>query len=197
MRQVMGTHSNLPQRRGINLLLAVAVAVSVAVVPTGSAVALPSPLAPSLELLPSPRHTTPRQPALVYPLLGTAVSSSFGNRKHPVLQVIRHHEGVDLAAPRGAPIRSITSGVVVYADPYGGYGNLVVVKHRNGMTSHYGHCDSFNVRTGQKVQAGQILGFVGSTGRVTGPHLHLEIRKDGAPLNPEALFPNLASGAEG
>lgn len=134
---------------------------------------------------------------IVYPLIGTRVSSRFGGRKHPVLKVHRHHSGVDLAAPKGTPIRAILEGHVVFADPYGGYGNLVVVKHKNEYTSHYGHCDQIKVKTGQWVKAGHILGTVGTTGRVSGPHLHFEIRNNGKVLDPESLVPNLAEQAEG
>lgn len=136
-------------------------------------------------------------PAFVYPLMGTRVSSDYGWRKHPVVKAIRHHEGMDLAAPEGALIRAIQPGTVVFADPYAGYGNLIVIKHAKGMTSHYGHCRTIKVRTGQHVNAGEIIGTVGSTGRVTGPHLHFEIRIDGKPYNPEDLIPGLALEGEG
>ncbi|MBX7144684.1 MAG: M23 family metallopeptidase [Oligoflexia bacterium] len=136
-------------------------------------------------------------PSYVYPLMGPRVSSEYGWRNHPVFHVVKHHEGIDLAAPEGAPIRSIQAGRIVFADPYGGYGNLVVVQHAGGMTSHYGHCRSIRVRPGQLVQAGEIVGTVGSTGRVTGPHLHFEIRLRGEVENPERYLPGLALMAEG
>lgn len=129
--------------------------------------------------------------------MGTRVSSDFGSRRHPVLKAVKHHAGIDLAAPQGAAIRAVRAGTVIFTDPYGGYGNLIVVKHANGMTSHYGHCSKFNVKIGQKVNAGQIIGFVGSTGRVTGPHLHFEIRIDGKPFDPQRFIPGLASEAMG
>lgn len=135
--------------------------------------------------------------AFVYPLVGTRVSSDYGWRKHPVVKAVRHHDGIDLAAPQGALIRAVRSGTVVFADPYGGYGNLIVVKHGNDMTSHYGHCSEIKVHTGQRVKAGEIIGTVGSTGRVTGPHLHFEIRINGVPENPEALIPGLAVEGQG
>lgn len=133
----------------------------------------------------------------VYPLLGTRVSSNYGKRSHPVKQVVRHHSGIDLAAPYGSSIRVIKAGVVVFADPHGAYGNLMVVDHGNGLTSHYGHCRTMLVKPGQKVKAGQIIGTVGSTGLSTGPHLHLEIRLNGKPQNPEKFIPGLASEAVG
>jgi murein DD-endopeptidase MepM/ murein hydrolase activator NlpD len=133
----------------------------------------------------------------VYPLMGTRISSDFGDRTHPVLRVIKHHNGIDLAAPQSAPIRAIRPGLVVFADPYGGYGNLVVVDHGNGLTSHYGHCEKIIARPGQRVKAGQIIALVGATGRVTGPHLHFEIRKNGEPQDPESLLPGIAATSEG
>ena len=136
-------------------------------------------------------------PTYVYPLMGPRLSSDFGKRTHPIRKFVKHHSGVDLAAPEGAQIRSIQSGVVVYADPHGSYGKLIVVQHKFGVTSHYGHCKEILVRTGQRVSAGQLLGTVGSTGKVTGPHLHFEIRKDGQALNPESVMPGLAVNADG
>lgn len=135
--------------------------------------------------------------AFVYPLMSPRISSTFGNRAHPIHHVVRHHHGIDLAAPQGAPIRAIGSGLVVFADPYAGYGNLVVVQHKSGVTSHYGHCNSIKVKTGQFVKAGAVLGTVGSTGITTGPHLHFEIRRNGQPLDPEKVLPGLADDAAG
>ncbi len=129
--------------------------------------------------------------SFVYPLMGSEISSAFGVRRHPVRKMRRHHAGVDLAAPKGAPIRTVRSGVVVFADPYQGYGNLIVVQHEKGVTSHYGHCDTIVVKPGAHVKAGQVLGTVGTTGVVTGPHLHLELRINGVPQNPEIFFPGL------
>jgi murein DD-endopeptidase MepM/ murein hydrolase activator NlpD len=91
----------------------------------------------------------------------------------------------------------VRGGTVVFADPYAAYGNLVVVKHDNGYTSHYGHCDKIRVRPGQRVKAGEFIATVGSTGRVTGPHLHFEIRRNGEALDPERLFPGLREDAVG
>jgi murein DD-endopeptidase MepM/ murein hydrolase activator NlpD len=85
----------------------------------------------------------------------------------------------------------------MFADPYAGYGKLVVLQHSNGLTSHYGHCAKLSVQPGAHVRAGDIIGTVGSTGISTGPHLHFELRKDGSTLNPEKLLPGLADGSEG
>lgn len=134
---------------------------------------------------------------IVYPLMDPRVSSSFGNRSHPIFRSIRHHHGIDLAAEAGAPIRSVADGVVVFADPYAGYGNLVVVQHPRGVTTHYGHCQKISVHPGQRVKAGTILGTVGETGITTGPHLHFEIRLNGAPQDPETFIPNFRTAAAG
>lgn len=118
-------------------------------------------------------------------------------RKHPLLKFSRKHQGIDLAAELDAPIRSIAAGRVVYADPYAGYGNLVVIQHSQGVTSHYGHCDKIQVKPGSTVQAGTIIGTIGKTGLASGPHLHFEIRVNGAANNPEGLIPDLADHPEG
>lgn len=134
----------------------------------------------------------------VYPVMGPRTSSSYGVRRHPINKAARkHHNGIDLAAPIGATIRSIASGHVIFADRFGGYGNLIVIKHADGLTSSYGHCNTTSVRVGQRVLAGDVIGTVGNTGHSTGPHLHFEIRINGAPQNPELYLPGLASPAQG
>ena len=133
----------------------------------------------------------------VYPLMSPRLSSGFGPRKHPIRKIRRHHNGIDLAAPKGAPIRAVDGGIVVFADPHKGYGKLIVVIHKNGLTSHYGHLNKISVELGAKVKPGQIIGEVGSTGMVTGPHLHFEIRRKGKPLNPERFIPGLALDGQG
>jgi murein DD-endopeptidase MepM/ murein hydrolase activator NlpD len=85
----------------------------------------------------------------------------------------------------------------MYADPFGGYGKLIVIQHSNGLTSHYGHCSRITVQPGRRVRAGDIIGSVGSTGISTGPHLHFELRKSGVPVNPEKILPGLAEVAQG
>jgi len=133
----------------------------------------------------------------VHPVMSPRVSSNFGSRIHPINRLKRHHNGIDLAAPGGAAIRAITDGIVVFADPYKGYGNLVVLQHKEGLTSHYGHCEKIKVVPGQRVQAGQIIATVGQTGHVTGPHLHFEIRLNGQAQNPEDFIPGLTSSPRG
>jgi murein DD-endopeptidase MepM/ murein hydrolase activator NlpD len=133
----------------------------------------------------------------VYPVMGPRLSSDYGVRKHPLKRVRRHHHGIDLAAPIDAPIRAIAAGRVMFADPWGGYGRLVVIQHENGLTSHYGHCNALNVQPGQTVRAGDIIGTVGNSGSSTGPHLHFEIRQKGEPTNPENILPGITSQGEG
>jgi len=135
--------------------------------------------------------------SFVYPVVKPRLSSKYGNRIHPIFKSRRHHTGVDLAAPLGAPVRAIYKGTVVFADPYAGYGNLIVIMHGQGMTSHYGHLDKIKVSIGDKVDAGQIIATLGSSGQSTGPHLHFEIRHNGQVLDPEKYIPGLLSDAEG
>lgn len=139
----------------------------------------------------------PLMQSFVYPVMGPRESSTFGVRKHPVRGGYRHHSGVDLAAPRGAPIRAIAPGRVMFADPLGAYGKLVVIEHSNGITSHYGHCAALKVNIGQIVQAGDIIATVGSSGVSTGPHLHFEIRRNGQPEHPERYLPGLDHPTKG
>lgn len=141
--------------------------------------------------------TSPRLNSIVFPVLGPRLSSDFGNRVHPRVKAVRHHNGIDLAAPAGTPIRAMSGGVVVFADKYAGYGNLVVVHHEKGLTTHYGHCEKISVKTGQRIKPGTVLGTVGSTGSSTGPHLHLEVRLNGEPQDPLRDFPGLAEGFAG
>ncbi|MEY4701515.1 MAG: hypothetical protein RL326_1702 [Pseudomonadota bacterium] len=150
-----------------------------------------------MSILPRANALPSTQISLVYPVMGPRMSSDFGLRRHPIRKHNAHHHGVDLAAPQGAPIRVIAAGQVVYADPLGGYGKVIVVKHASGLTSHYGHCESIGVSIGQMVKPGDILGTVGSTGLSTGPHLHFEIRQDGKPQHPEKYLPGLDAPAAG
>ncbi len=124
------------------------------------------------------------------------VTSGFRNRMHPMSGRLTHHDGVDIAAPRGTEISVGRAGVVVRAEKAGGYGNLVVVEHGAGVQTRYAHCDRLDVKPGQQVEAGQVVGTVGSTGRSTGPHLHFEVRIEDRAVDPSKgmyadLFPQL------
>ncbi|MBW3621330.1 MAG: peptidoglycan DD-metalloendopeptidase family protein [Actinobacteria bacterium] len=116
------------------------------------------------------------------------MSSGFGPRVHPVTGQYRLHAGIDLAAPAGTPIGAAAAGTVTFAGVRGGYGNLVIVDHGDGTETRYAHQDTIAVTAGQRVGVGDLLGTVGSTGQSTGPHLHLELRRDGQPVDPAPLL---------
>jgi len=120
------------------------------------------------------------------PVAARALTSRFGMRSHPVLGGRRMHSGVDLAAPSGSPVASPAAGVVTFANWNGGYGLLVVVDHGTGVQTRFGHLSRLLVSAGQRVDRGQLLGLVGSTGRSTGPHLHYEMRQNGRAVDPLA-----------
>ncbi len=115
---------------------------------------------------------------LIKPISGT-ISSRYGSRWGAT------HTGLDIATSAGTPIKAAAGGTVTYAGWKGSYGNLVVVSHGNGVQTYYAHCSSILVSAGQSVSQGQTIAKVGSTGNSTGPHLHLEIRKNGTSLNPQ------------
>ncbi len=115
------------------------------------------------------------------------VTSTFGMRMHPLLGFMRMHKGMDIGAPYGAPILAAVDGVVAFAGRSGGYGNFIKLAHPGGLASGYGHMSRFAVRAGQRVRRGQVIGYVGSTGRSTGPHLHWEVWKNGQPVNPRSI----------
>ncbi|MDP9204463.1 MAG: M23 family metallopeptidase [Gemmatimonadota bacterium] len=120
------------------------------------------------------------------PVAFRRITSIFGARKHPIFGEWRNHTGTDYAAPMGTPIRAIGDGVVIFAGRKGGYGNVIDIKHRNGMVSRYGHMRNFapGMRSGARVVMGNTIGFVGMTGWATGPHLHFEIRVGGVAHDP-------------
>ncbi len=123
------------------------------------------------------------------PVDGARLSSRFGKRRHPVLGYTRMHKGVDFAAPRGTPIYAAGDGTVVFAGRNKGYGNYVRIRHNGTYTTAYAHMSRIakGVRKGVRVRQGQVIGYVGSTGLVTGPHLHYEVLRDGRQVNPLAL----------
>ena len=112
------------------------------------------------------------------------VSSPFGLRIHPILGTVRLHAGIDFQAGTGTPIGAAGSGTVILAGPWGGYGNTVVIDHGGGLSTLYAHQSSIAVALGESVQAGDVIGYVGSTGYSTGPHLHFETREQGIPVDP-------------
>lgn len=144
-----------------------------AIAPVRAVAVTPGVLAPTKVSIPSRM-----------PVDTAAFSSSFGMRTHPVLGGRRAHKGVDLAMPTGSPIYATADGVVSRADWFSGYGLYVAIEHGGELQTRYGHMSRLNVAAGQQVKKGDIIGYVGSTGRSTGPHLHYEVRVAGAAVNP-------------
>ncbi len=116
------------------------------------------------------------------------VSSTFGRRTHPVTGAKSFHEGIDLAAVKGTKVGVSGPGVVVRAGKGGTYGNIVIVDHGGGLETRYAHLNTINVKVGQQLATGESVGTVGATGRVTGPHLHFEVRRGGKAINPSTLL---------
>lgn len=112
------------------------------------------------------------------------ITSPFGPRRHPIFGVRSMHSGIDLAAPYGTPIKASEGGVVIYSGWYGGYGKVVILDHAKGFSTLYAHLSSTKVSVGARVKQGEVVGFEGSTGYATGPHLHFEVREQGKPKNP-------------
>ena len=135
-----------------------------------------------------------RKAFLRAPLDFTRISSRFNpNRRHPITGKVRAHKGIDYAAPTGTPIYAAGDGRVEFAGRKGGYGNAVVINHGRNITTLYGHMSRFgkSARSGRAVRQGEVIGYVGSTGASTGPHLHYEYRIKGAHKNPESIpLPN-------
>ncbi len=128
-----------------------------------------------------------RKALLKSPLKYSYISSYFSkNRYHPILKIWRPHHGLDYSAPSGAPVSSIGDGVVTIRGWQGGYGNMIEIRHKNNFRTRYGHLSRFapNLSVNRHVKMGELIGYVGSTGLSTGPHLHFELYKDGSPINP-------------
>lgn len=122
------------------------------------------------------------------PISGVRITSGFGMRRHPLLGYNKLHTGIDFGAPRGTPIKAAGDGVVQHAGWRGAYGRTVIIKHDGRYSTLYAHMSkTANLKPGQKVRQGQVIGYVGSTGRSTGPHLHYEVRKNDKPINPKRV----------
>ena len=121
----------------------------------------------------------------MWPIIGP-ITSGFGQREDPVTGngEGEFHTGVDISAPNGMPIRATADGIVITADKESGYGNEVIIDHGHGIETCYGHMSNFNVISGQNVIRGQVIGYVGHSGRTTGYHLHYEVRIRKTPVNP-------------
>lgn len=126
------------------------------------------------------------------PLEQSRVTSSFGRRRDPFTGRLAWHRGIDLLAPHGTPVLASAEGRVIRAGYYGAYGRLVEMDHGNGLRTRYAHNSRLAVKVGQWVRRGEILAYVGSTGRANAPHLHYEVHLDGEPVNPEPyILPDL------
>ena len=120
---------------------------------------------------------------------GARISSGYGMRRHPVLGYSKMHTGIDFAAPRGTPIKASADGKMVYRARKGAYGLAIEIKHSNGYLTRYAHMSGFasGLRVGSRVRQGQVIGYVGKTGRVTGNHLHYEVRVNNKAINPRSV----------
>ena len=131
-------------------------------------------------------HPTEVESGLAMPAQGP-ITSYFGYRYHPILHFTRFHAGVDIGAPWGSPIVAAGDGRVVGAGWGGGYGREVEIAHGDGLVSLYGHMSQIIAQPGSFVRRGELIGYVGSSGLSTGPHLHFEVRQGGTPVNPLAI----------
>jgi len=128
-------------------------------------------------------NPTPGNHRFIWPVNGP-ISSGFGSRVQPIIGASTFHPGVDIAASQGTPIKAAGDGVVKMAGPNGGYGNFTLIDHGGGLATGYGHQSRIAVSIGQHVSTGEVIGYVGSTGTSTGPHLHWEVRVNGNPVDP-------------
>ena len=144
----------------------------------------------------SSRLFQPRMLPNIWPVDGPLMSS-FGRRIDPFSGEGAVHTGVDISGSTGTPVKAAADGFVAHADWAGGYGRLVVVEHGNSFETYYAHLSRIRVVPGQSVRRGEVIGLVGASGRVTSPHLHYEVRRGGAPVNPyQYLKTTVASSAQ-
>lgn len=134
-----------------------------------------------------PNGDSLRHAFLTSPVEFSRISSGFAMRMHPILNTWRQHNGVDFAAPSGTAVRVVGDGIVEYAGQQSGYGNIIIVKHRNDLTTVYAHLSRIDVKVGQSVTQSQFIGAVGMTGWATGPHLHFEYRLNGEYTDPAII----------
>jgi murein DD-endopeptidase MepM/ murein hydrolase activator NlpD len=139
--------------------------------------------APNTATTPLFRPATVAVPSRM-PVEGAALTSGYGMRNHPVLGGRRQHRGVDLAMPTGTPVYATADGVISKAEWFSSYGLYISLEHGAAIQTRYGHLSRLAVAAGQAVKKGDLIGYVGSTGRSTGPHLHYEVRIAGAAVNP-------------
>lgn len=139
-----------------------------------------------------PSGSTAGSSAMVVPVRGR-ITSQFGSRAHPILRLFRFHRGIDIAAPSGTPILAAAEGRVIAGGWNGGHGQQVRIVHAGGLETSYSHMSAVAAHAGTTVSKGQVIGYVGSSGLSTGPHLHFEVRRGGQPINPLAANIDSAS----
>lgn len=150
----------------------------------------PRRLQPGDEIyLPGVKDPYKKNNRMIMPVANAKVHSGYGLRKHPIGGGVRFHKGVDMAGRVGKPIIAALDGKVVYAGPEGALGYIVRLKHDRGLTTVYAHCSRLLVKSGQRVRQGDLIARVGRSGRVTGPHLHFEVWKNGKHVNPINYLP--------
>ncbi|MDQ1152955.1 M23 family metallopeptidase [Brevundimonas sp. SORGH_AS_0993] len=180
---------HLGQTLGLSALALFVAAFAPGVTTPAPRASLAAPVAPPLQARAEAAGPVMRQIVFTAPVKGYAVNSDFGLRKLAVEAKARAHKGVDIAAPMGTSVFTTAEGQVLRTgfDP-DGYGAFIEVAHPNGMTTLYGHLSRVDVARGDAVTSGQRLGLVGSTGYSTGPHLHFEVRRNGAQINPARVM---------
>ncbi len=148
-----------------------------------------------LALAPVDRATVAARPAdaprLRWPIAAGTVTSAFGPRNGT------YHDGIDIAAPSGAPVRAAADGEVAYSGSLPGYGNMIIVRHARGYVTVYAHNERHHAAEGARVRGGQLIATVGRSGRATGPNLHFEVRKDNVAYDPLQFLPALSAAGAG
>ena len=147
------------------------------------------------EVAPAPRAAVSVPNGM--PVKDVTLTSDYGMRNHPILRQRKQHNGVDLAAAHGTPVYATADGMVGMAQYYGSYGNYVQIEHGGEMQTRFAHLSSYTVNQGDRVKKGELIGYIGSTGRSTGPHLHYEVRVEGQPVNPVPYMTGTYARAEG
>ena len=131
----------------------------------------------------------------MWPVIGS-ITGGFGERLDPFNGEGAFHAGIDISADYGSPVRASADGLVVAVETRAGYGKMVVVDHGFGLSTWYGHMSAFNSQIGQRISRGEVIGYVGTSGRATGPHVHFEVRSYGAPVNPWRYLRTTGSSAD-